>query len=41
MDAVVQQFQISHGVNYLMLDGLVRYPLLKDPEPFDASTLSA
>jgi hypothetical protein len=32
MDTVVQQFQISHGVNYLMLDGLVRYPFRQDSE---------
>ena len=32
--SVIQQFQITHGVNYLMLDALLRYPLLKDPERF-------
>ncbi len=34
MDSVVQQFQITHGVNYLALDGLVRYPFLEDPDEF-------
>lgn len=34
VDSIVQQFDISHGVNYLLVDGLVRYPLVKDPEQF-------
>jgi hypothetical protein len=34
VDSIVQQFQITHGVNYLVIDGFLRYPLLKDPERF-------
>lgn len=34
VDAIVQQFQITHGVNYLTVDGLVRYPLFKAPKRF-------
>jgi len=32
VDSIVQQFQITHGVNYVTLDALFRYPLLQDPE---------
>jgi hypothetical protein len=34
MDSIVQQFQVTHGVNYLTLDVLARQPLLVDPEAF-------
>jgi hypothetical protein len=34
VDSVVQQFQITHGVNYLTLDILFRYSLLPDGERF-------
>lgn len=34
IDSVVQRFEVSHGVNYLTLDALVRYSLFEDPERF-------
>ena len=34
VDSIVQRFEISHGVNYLTLDALVRYPLFPDRERF-------
>ena len=34
VDSLVQQFQVTHGVNYLTLDALFRYSLLKDRERF-------
>jgi hypothetical protein len=34
VDSVIQQFQITHGVNYLTFDALFRYPLLEDRERF-------
>lgn len=34
VDSIVQQFQISHGVNYLAFDVLVRHSLLQDPDRF-------
>lgn len=34
MRSIVQQFQITHGVNYLTADVLVRYSLSNDPERF-------
>ncbi len=30
VDSVVGRFDVSHGVNYLTLDGLARYPLLRE-----------
>jgi lipid A oxidase len=39
VNSVVQQFEVSHGVNYLTLDALVRYPLLTDPERFPVGRL--
>lgn len=32
--SLVQQFEVSHGVNYLTLDALFRYPLMTSPEQF-------
>jgi opacity protein-like surface antigen len=32
--SLVQKFEVSHGVNYFMLDALFRYGLLKDAERF-------
>jgi len=37
--SLVQQFEVSHGVNYLTLDALFRYPLLTDPERFPRGRL--
>lgn len=34
VDSVVQQFEITHGVNYVTLDALFRYSLFKDPDRF-------
>lgn len=34
VNSVVQRFEVSHGVNYLTLDALFRYPLLTSPERF-------
>ncbi len=34
VNTVVQQFDITHGVNYVMFDALFRYSLFKDPERF-------
>jgi hypothetical protein len=34
VNSVVQRFAITHGVNYLTLDALFRYPLLPSPERF-------
>lgn len=34
VDSVVQSFQITHGVNYLTVDAMFRYPLLRDPVRF-------
>ncbi len=39
VDTVVQEFDISHGVNYLTVDLLVRYPLLADRERFPGGRL--
>lgn len=39
VDTVVQEFSITHGVNYLTLDLLVRYSLLSDPERFPRGRL--
>lgn len=37
--SVIQQFQITHGVSYLMLDALLRYALLQDAERFPKGRL--
>lgn len=34
VDSIIQQFQVTHGVNYVMFDVLVRHPLLEDRERF-------
>lgn len=34
VDSRVQQFQITHGVNYVTVDALFRHSLYKDPERF-------
>lgn len=34
VDSIIQQFQVTHGVNYLTLDALIRYPLLEEDERF-------
>ena len=34
VNSIIQQFQITHGVNYLTLDALIRYPLLEEEERF-------
>ncbi len=34
VDSVVQNFDISHGVNYLMVDVLARYGFFKDPDDY-------
>lgn len=34
MSTIVQRFDITHGVNYLTINGLVRYSLLTDAERF-------
>lgn len=34
VDSIIQQFQVTHGVNYLTLDALIRYPLLEEEERF-------
>lgn len=34
VNSIIQQFQITHGVNYLTLDALVRYRFLEDREQF-------
>lgn len=39
VNSVVQRFAITHGVNYLTLDALFRYPLLTSPERFPRGRL--
>lgn len=39
MDSVVQTFQLTHGVNYLTADVLLRYSLLEEPERFPRGRL--
>jgi lipid A oxidase len=34
VNTIVERFDVSHGVNYVTLDALLRYPLLEDPERF-------
>lgn len=34
VNSIVQRFAVTHGVNYLTLDALFRYPLLQSPERF-------
>jgi lipid A oxidase len=36
VDSVVQRFNITHGVNYLMADVMVRHGLWKEPEDYPA-----
>jgi len=39
VNSLVQRFAVTHGVNYLTLDALLRYPLLQSPERFPKGRL--
>ena len=39
VNSIVQRFAVTHGVNYLTLDALFRYPLLQSPERFPRGRL--
>jgi hypothetical protein len=39
VNSIVQRFAVTHGVNYLTLDALFRYPLLQSPERFPKGRL--